>query len=117
MTVAQRFWKSPDPMVQLIPFLDLPSILALAKVEPFVLKMLQRSFIWRLELLGRSRINEEEEEFDARQEGESMVGTKTEQDRREVEQLVEILQMVEDPEKCIFQKCIFQKCIFQKCIF
>ena len=83
MTSAQRFWKSPDLMAQLIPFLDVQSILALSKVEPVVVNILQRSFIWR-QVLRRSNDKEEWEEL-----------------KFEVKNLVEILQMVEDPEPLI----------------
>ena len=79
MTSAQRFWKSPDLMAQLLPFLGTPSILALSKVEPVVVNILQRSFIWR-QVLRRSNDKEEWEEL-----------------KFEVKNLVEILQMVEDP--------------------
>ena len=80
MAVESRFWRSPDLVAQLIPFLDLSSILALATVQPLVLSLLQRSFI--LKTLIR-RISENELEG---------------LDREKIGQLVEILKLVEDPE-------------------
>ena len=95
-------------MAQLIPFLDVPSALALATVQPLLLDMLQRNFIWR-GLLRRSTIREDKKEFRKRLQWEwggegngrlevSPVGKKTKQNRREMNQLVEFLQMAEDPE-------------------
>ena len=90
-------------MAELIPFLDVPSTLALATVQPFVLDMLQHGFIWR-DRLRRSSLEDYKEEEDERvrceSEGEeSEIGTGTLENRRIVGQLVEIFQMmVVDPE-------------------
>ena len=82
MAVENRFWRSPDLVAQLIPFLDLSSILALATVQPLVLNLLQRSFIWK-NLIRRSAISENELEG---------------LDREKIGQLVEILKLFEDSE-------------------
>ena len=87
MTSAQRFWKSPDLMAQLLPFLDVQSILALSKVEPVVVNILQRSFIWRQQLRRSYHAMEDMDEF--------------EMEELEVGDLLEILQLVEDPEPLI----------------
>ena len=81
MVVENRFWRSPDLVAELIPFLDVSSILALATVQPLVLSLLQRSFIWK-SLIRRSTIGENE----------------LEKYREKIRQLVEIQKLVEDPE-------------------
>merc|ERR1719430_1075123 len=82
MVVENRFWRSPDLVAELIPLLDVSSILALATVQPLVLNLLQRSFIWKT-LIRRSAKSENELEG---------------LDRGKIKQLMEILKLVEDPE-------------------
>ena len=85
MAVENKFWRSPDLVAQLMPFLDVASTLALATVQPLVVDLIQRRFIWK-DLIRRSAIcgveNEDSEE----------------RSKRNVGQLVEILKLVEDPE-------------------
>ena len=52
---GDKFWGSPDLVAQLLVFLDVSSTLALAKVLPLALDLLQRKFIWE-DLLKRSNI-------------------------------------------------------------
>ena len=85
MAVEQRFWRSPALVAELIPFLDVASTLALATVQPLVVDLIQRRFIWK-DLLRRSAICGFENE------------DSQERNERNVEQLVEILKLVEDPE-------------------
>ena len=87
MAVENRIWRSPDLVAQLIPFLDLASILALATVQPLVLNLLERSFIWK-NLIRRSAISENELEG---------------LDRAKIGQLVKILKLVEDPESHLLE--------------
>ena len=82
MVVEHRFWKSPDLVSQLLPFLDSSSTLALASVQPLVIQLLQRSSIWK-GLLRRCTI-EDYDNFD-------------ENNRFVVEDLVGILKITEDP--------------------
>ena len=82
MIVEHRFWKSPDLVSQLLPFLDSSSTLVLATVQPLVVQLLQRSSIWK-GLLRRSTIED--------------VYFYTEETRFTVEDLVNILKMMEDP--------------------
>ena len=83
MAVENKFWRSPDLVSQLIPFLDVASILALATVQPLVTSLIQRRFIWK-DLIGRSTICGSEQSVDNR--------------KRNVGELVEILKLVADPE-------------------
>ena len=82
MVVEDRFWRSPDLVSQLLPFLDSSSTLALASVQPLVVQLLQRSSIWK-GLLRRSTI----EDFDDYDEN----------NKSTVEDLVGILKMMGDP--------------------
>ena len=65
MAVENKFWRSPDLVAQLMPFLDVASTLALATVQPLVVDLIQRRFIWK-DLIRRSAIsgveNEDSEE-------------------------------------------------------
>ena len=88
MDAEKRFWKSPDLLSQLLPFLDLSSILNLANQLPLIPQLLQRRAIWR-DLVGRTiDLINFDEEYD---EG-------YEEDYQKVEQLVGILKMMERPE-------------------
>ena len=71
----------------MIPFLDVSSILALANVQPLVSSLLQRSFIWK-KLVSRSAIS-----------GSDLEGL----DREKIGDLVEILNLLEDPEPRLLQ--------------
>ena len=84
MVGETKFWRSPDLVSQLLPFLDLASILHLANILPLVLQLLQRKSIWR-DLIRRSIENLDQ--YDHR--WEIMWG---------VEELVDILKMLENPE-------------------
>ena len=84
MAVENRFWRSPDLVAQLIPFLDVASTLALATVQPLVLNLIQRRFIWK-NLIRRSPISD----YDI---------WGREERNKHVTQLVEILKLVEDSE-------------------
>ena len=85
MDVEQRFWRSSDLVARLTPFLDVASTLALATVQPLVLDLLQRRFMWK-NLMRRSKIGLKND-----------YGVTNEDDKREVLQLVSILKMVDDP--------------------
>ena len=77
-----KFWRSPDLLVQLLAFLDVSSTLALAKEVPLLLDLLQRKFIWK-DFINRSNIDGDKEH---------------EENKTEVSQIVEILMMMEDAE-------------------
>ena len=77
-----KFWRSPDLLVQLLTFLDVSSTLALAKEVPLLLDLLQRKFIWK-DFINRSNIDGDKE---------------LEENKTEVSQIVEILKMMEDAE-------------------
>ena len=84
MVGETKFWRSPDLVSQLLPFLDLASILHLANILPLVLQLLQRKSIWR-DLIRRSIENLDQHD----QRWEIMWS---------VEELVDILKMLESPE-------------------
>ena len=86
MVGETKFWRSPDLVSQLLPFLDLASTLHLASILPLVLQLLQRKSIWR-DLIRRSIEN-----FDLimRDDYEEIMWI--------VDQLVDILKMLESPE-------------------
>ena len=84
MVGETKFWRSPDLVSQLLPFLDLTSILHLANLLPLVLQLLQRKSIWR-DLIRRSIENLDQHD----QRWEIMWS---------VEELVDILKMLESPE-------------------
>ena len=93
MVPEQKFWRSPDLVAQLLSFIDVSSTLALAKVLPLSLHLLQRKFIWR-DLICRSRINEDYiGDLTLKEEEEDFYEIKA-----EVEQMVAILMMMESPE-------------------
>ena len=103
MDAEKRFWKSPDLLSQLLPFLDLSSILNLANQLPLIPQLLQRRAIWR-DLVGRTidLINidvkiDQVEEYDEEYE----------EDYQKVEQLVGILKMMEN-RKPFFKTCLMQ---------
>ena len=77
-----KFWRSPDLLVQLLAFLDVSSTLALAKEVPLLLDLLQRKFIWK-DFINRSNIDGDKE---------------LEENKTEVSQIVEILKLMEDAE-------------------
>ena len=86
MVGETKFWRSPDLVSQLLPFLDLASTLHLASILPLVLQLLQRKSIWR-DLIRRSIEN-----FDLimRDDYVEIMWI--------VDQLVDILKMLESPE-------------------
>ena len=43
----EKFWSSEDLVEELLPFLDLPSISALASVHPLTLALIERDVIWQ----------------------------------------------------------------------
>ena len=71
-------------LAQLIPLLDLSSVLALATVQPLVLSLLQRSFIWK-NLIRRSTVS-----------GNELC-------REKIGKLVEILKLIEEPEQRLLE--------------
>ena len=82
----KKFFQSPDLVSQLLPFLDLSSMLVLASILPLARQLLQRKFIWR------GFIRRSLQDLDNN-------GTKVnEGDLTKVEQLVKILQKLESPE-------------------
>ena len=89
---GDKFWRSPDLVAQLLVFLDVSSTLALAKVLPLALDLLQLKFIWA-DLLKRSNIIQ-----DKQLEVQEAWDRQLAKNKREVAQLVAILKMVEDPE-------------------
>ena len=118
-----KFWLSPDLVSELLSFLDVSSILALARVLPLAKDLLQRKFIWQglmrkiiLENYFENRLEEGDEE-----EKEGKYEEKDEKDEDEDEeeegkeekwkeanktgavQLVAILKMVEDPEPLVLE--------------
>ena len=43
----EKFWSNEDLVEELLPFLDLPSIVALALVHPLSLALVQRGVVWQ----------------------------------------------------------------------
>ena len=80
MDAQKSFWKSPDLLSQLLPFLDLSSILNLANLFPLIPQLLQRRAFWR-DLISRNI-----------DDGEGFW-----EDYQKVVQLVGILKMMERP--------------------
>ena len=87
MGVEHRFWRSPALVAQLILFLDVASTLALATIQPLVLGLLQRRFMWK-DLIKRSEI---------RPDYVNDVEDEDEDSKKIVMQMVSILKMMEDP--------------------
>ena len=80
MDAQKRFWKNPDLLSQLLPFLDPSSILNLANLFPLIPQLLQRRAFWR-DLISRNI-----------DDGEGFW-----EDYQKVVQLVGILKMMERP--------------------
>ena len=53
MDAQKFFWKNPDLLSQLLPFLDPSSILNLANLFPLIPQLLQRRAFWR-DLISRN---------------------------------------------------------------
>ena len=47
MDASQQFWMSEDLLEQLLPMLDLPTIVALASTNPLAVSLLSRPPLWR----------------------------------------------------------------------
>ena len=47
MVVSIKFWRNPDLLLMLLPYLDVPSTWALATAQPLVLDVLQHMFVWK----------------------------------------------------------------------
>ena len=85
----RQFWRTPELVEQLLPFLDGPSTLALVEALPLALEVIQRKSMWtklvkRVCPFGTDDVLAEPEEMVTNQ-------------RRRVMPLVEILKMMEDP--------------------
>ena len=57
-TCENKFWRSPDLVLQLLPFLDVPATLALASAHPLACDLLARISTWR-KFLERTRVSQE----------------------------------------------------------
>ena len=109
-----KFWLSPDLVSELLSFLDVSSILALARVLPLAKDLLQRKFIWQglmrkiiLENYFENRLEEGDEEKDADEDEDVEEEDKEERwkeaNKTGAVQLVAILKMVEDPEPLLLE--------------
>ena len=91
MVVTNKFWHSPDLLLMLLPYLDVPSTWALATVQPLVLDVLQHKFVWN-GLLKRWR-----------KTPPTPISIPTPpSEPEEVKQLVNILKMMEQPGILLF---------------
>ena len=82
MVVSSKFWRNPDLVLMLLPYLDVPSTWALVTAQPLVLDVLQHKFVWK-GLLKRWPLAGDDE-------------------LEQVKQLANILKMMEQPETPLF---------------
>ena len=82
-----KFWRTPELVERLMPFLDAQSTLALVKALPLALEVIQRKFMW-IKLVRRVC------PFDT-DDGVAEFEETLADDRRKVMPLVEILKMIE----------------------
>ena len=47
MVVSTKFWRNPDLLLMLLPYLDVPSTWTLVNAQPLVLDVLKLKFVWK----------------------------------------------------------------------
>ena len=82
MVVSTKFWRNPDLLLMLLPYLDVPSTWALVTAQPLILDVLQHKFVWK-GLLKRWPLAGDDE-------------------LEQVKQLANILKMMEQPETLLY---------------
>ena len=87
----KKFWRMPEMVERLLPFLDAVSTLSLVKALPLALELIQRKFLWRK--LVRRVCPFDTDEVVSEAEFEEVVV----KERSKVMPLVEIVKMMEDP--------------------
>ena len=87
----KKFWKTPELVERLMPFLDGQSTLALVKALPLALQVIQRKSMW-VKLVRRVCPHHTDQVLGEAEFEESLA-----EDRRKVMLLVEMLKMMEDP--------------------
>ena len=88
----RKFWRLPELVEMLLPFLDGPSTLALVKALPLALEIIQRKSMW-IKLVKRVCPFDSDDVVEWGEEFEKLVAN----DKRKVMPLVEILKMTENP--------------------
>ena len=88
----RKFWRLPELVEMLLPFLDGPSTLALVKALPLALEIIQRKSMW-IKLVKRVCPFDSDDVVEWGEEFEKLVAN----DKKKVMPLVEILKMTENP--------------------
>ena len=86
-----KFWRTPELVERLMPFLDGQSTLALVKALPLALEVILRKSMW-IKLVSQVCPYDTDDLLDEAEYEDAVAN-----DRRQVMPLVEILKMVEDP--------------------
>ena len=87
----EKFWRLPELVEMLMPFLDVPSTLSLVKACPVALEIIQRKSMW-IKLVRRVCPDMGYDVIDEVGYEEDLVN-----DRREVMNLVQFLMLMENP--------------------
>ena len=101
----RKFWRLPELVEMLMPFLDGPSVLSLAKALPLALEITQRKSMWT-KLVRRVCLFDSDDVFFWGEQFDEAVAT----DKSKVLPFAEILKMTEDPNPLLLLELLHVIC-------